>query len=402
MRRTTHCLALLLCSISAPALADCPDPDARLGGDLDANVRGTADAAIDSDADLGGEADAALRVGLRAAPRPSQADLDAALPIAARARATFEAGDLAGALADLQRAYRLSADASLLGMLGLSLKASGSMQAAWIALHRFQHEASAEARAALDARVGAALGELQGQLGAVRVRADVPRGQVFVDGELAAALPLDAPLYLRPGRVRLEIRGEGRLSREVEAQVRMDAETELDVDLPEASAELRGHAAADLAGDVDGRVDADVAADVDGDVDGDVAAAGGFDPWPWVAVAGGATAVLLTAGIVATVLVDGISGDLSGVDCGSMPAVCEGLQADAAIGEAFEFVGYIGAGLGAATGIVVAIVAAVVGNAAGSAGADVDLDCEDEAETVSVTCAPWLGETMGGACRLSF
>ena len=49
-----------------------------------------------------------------------------------------------------------------------------------------------------------------------------------------------------------------------------------------------------------------------------------------------------------------------------MTAVCEGLQADAAIGEAFEFVGYIGAGLGAATGIVVAIVAAVVGASKGA------------------------------------
>lgn len=395
MHRTRFCLAFLLTLTSVPALADCPDPDlrARAGADVDVDARVDGDAELDGDvggrASLGAAGD--LDVGLRALPRPPRADLEAAAPIAARARATFEGGDLVGALADLQRAYRLSADASLLGMLGLSLKASGSLQEAWIALHRFRHEASAEARASLDARVSAALAELQGQLGALRVRADAPRGQIFVNGELASELPLEGPIYLAPGRVRLEIRGEGRLSREVEAQVRMDGETELEVALPEAPIGARAGVGARVDGAVDGAVDGDV----------DAAAAGGFDPWPWVAVAGGATALLLTTGIIATVVVDGLAGDLSNVDCASMPAVCEGIQTDADIGTAFEFVGYIGAGVGVAAGVVVAIVAAVVGDAAGSADADVDVGCDDEPE-VSVSCAPWLGETMGGACRLSF
>src|SRR5262245_1347219 len=102
---------VLILTVTPRAAAQCADLSVRLPG--------LGPAAVD--------ADLRARLGFRLRARRPEADLRVAADLGIRARARFDAGAELDALADLEEAFRLSGDASLAGMLGLSLQAAGRL-----------------------------------------------------------------------------------------------------------------------------------------------------------------------------------------------------------------------------------------------------------------------------------
>jgi hypothetical protein len=123
----------------------------------------------------------------------------------------LDAGRLREALPDLELAFKLSRDVSLLGDLGLALKAAGRLDEAWLALYRFRAEARVH-HEPVRARIDAALGELEAKLGGLLVEADAPDAEVLVRGQVTAKLPLVTPIFLAPGDVAVVIRAPGKVA----------------------------------------------------------------------------------------------------------------------------------------------------------------------------------------------
>lgn len=384
--------------------------DARLAQHVEVDVAAGGIARVDVDLpDV--DADVAGRIGLRADPPRLDADLRTAAELWARARAQFEAGAELQALADLERALALSGDVRIAGMLGLALRAAGRLPEAWAMLHLFATAAPPDVRAALDARVRAALGELEAQLGGVRIDGDFGAlGQVELDGRVVARLPFDGAIYLAPGDVRLRIRGAARLAQDLDVTVRAGAIAALSVSLPSVGA--------DVVGDIRGP-------DLDASLGAGLGAAGsvpapsgglGFDPWPLVVVAGGLAVVLVIGGGIASALNDTFTNDLML----AAPDLRGSIQTNVDITTAFEWVGYLGAAVGATVAIVFTILAVTIGNAAASADVpDVDLDCDDDDDdaraarvleerarrepAIAGACAPMLGGGLAGlGCGMTF
>ncbi|MBL8683058.1 MAG: hypothetical protein JNK05_28080 [Myxococcales bacterium] len=151
----------------------------------------------------------------------TQAHLDLAAQLAARGRASLAASAWLDAIASLEGAYRLSADASLLGDLGFALQGAGRIDLAWLLLRRFKLEAPT-AYLAARARVDAALGALQAQLGGVMIDARAG-AQVYYRGMLVARLPIAEPLFVLPGVAAFTVRAAGMLDARVSAEVAIGA-----------------------------------------------------------------------------------------------------------------------------------------------------------------------------------
>ena len=176
--------------------------------------------------------DAGVDASANAAVEPPRADarLREAAELRARAKVNIDAGRLREALPDLERAFELSGDVTILGDLGLSLQAAGRLDEAWLALHRFR----AEARAAYEpvrVKIDAALGDLSGKLGGLVVESALPGAVVLVRGQIVASLPMASPIYLAPGDVSVVLRARGRADVTVRARVAVGAVARANADL---------------------------------------------------------------------------------------------------------------------------------------------------------------------------
>ncbi|MDI1428949.1 hypothetical protein [Polyangium sorediatum] len=183
---------------------------------MDAGVSGMAGARVDAAADARANANANVE------PPRTEAQLREAAELRARAKVNIDAGRLREALPDLERAFELSGDVTILGDLGLALQAAGRLDEAWLALHRFR----AEARVAYEpmrAKIDAALGELSAKLGGLVVEGGVPGALVLVRGQIAAKLPMTSPIYLAPGDVSVVVRPPGKPDLTVRARVAVGA-----------------------------------------------------------------------------------------------------------------------------------------------------------------------------------
>ncbi|MDI3283520.1 tetratricopeptide repeat protein [Polyangium sp. 15x6] len=170
----------------------------------------------------GARVDAAADARANVEPPRAEAQLREAAELRARAKVNIDAGRLREALPDLERAFELSGDVTILGDLGLALQAAGRLDEAWLALHRFR----AEARAAYEpvrAKIDAALGELSGKLGGLVLEGGVPGALVLVRGQIAAKLPMASPIYLAPGDVSVVVRPPGKPDLTVRARVAVGA-----------------------------------------------------------------------------------------------------------------------------------------------------------------------------------
>ncbi|MDI1479789.1 hypothetical protein [Polyangium sp. y55x31] len=179
-------------------------------------MNGTAGARVDATADARANANANVE------PPRTEAQLREAAELRARAKVNIDAGRLREALPDLERAFELSGDVTILGDLGLALQAAGRLDEAWLALHRFRVEARA-AYEPVRARIDAALGELSGKLGGLVVEGGVPGALVLVRGQIAAKLPMTSPIYLAPGDVSVVVRPPGKPDLMVRARVAVGA-----------------------------------------------------------------------------------------------------------------------------------------------------------------------------------
>ncbi|WP_170228981.1 tetratricopeptide repeat protein [Polyangium fumosum] len=181
---------------------------------MDAGVSGMAGARVDAAADA--------RANANVEPPRTEAQLREAAELRARAKVNIDAGRLREALPDLERAFELSGDVTILGDLGLALQAAGRLDEAWLALHRFR----AEARVAYEpmrAKIDVALGELSAKLGGLVVEGGVPGALVLVRGQIAAKLPMTSPIYLAPGDVSVVVRPPGKPDLTVRARVAVGA-----------------------------------------------------------------------------------------------------------------------------------------------------------------------------------
>lgn len=203
-RRSLHVAPLLLVTSFAAGLLGCGSSQQKcrpaLSGDLSAEAP-RVDAGVKAAVDVRAQEVAELR---------------------ARAKVNIDAGRWREALPDLERAFELSGDVTILGDLGLALQAVGRLDEAWLALHRFRVEARA-AYEPVRARIDAALGELSQQLGGLVVEGDLPGAVVLVRGQVVAALPMTSPIYLAPGDVSVVVRPPGKPDLTVRARVAVGA-----------------------------------------------------------------------------------------------------------------------------------------------------------------------------------
>jgi hypothetical protein len=191
-----------------------------LTGDASAKARLDADAAAAANARTNAAMDAGATA--RAKLPPTDAELREAAELRAKARANVDAGRWREALPDLERAFSLSGDVTLLGDLGLALQAVGRLDEAWIALYRFR----AEARAAYEpvrAKIDAKLGDLEKQLGGLTIDTDTPGAELIVRGQVVAKLPLATPIFLAPGDVSVIVRAPGKPDFTVRSRVAIGA-----------------------------------------------------------------------------------------------------------------------------------------------------------------------------------
>lgn len=267
------------------------DADARARADADAAARAGANATMDA----AGSAQAKLP--------PTDAELKEAAQLRAKARANLDAGRLREALPDLERAFALSGDVTMLGDLGLSLDAAGRFDEAWIAMARFR----AEARAAYEpvrAKIDAKLGELEKKLGGLIIDTDTPGAEVIVRGQVVARLPLATPIFLAPGDASVIVRAPGKPDFNLRARVAVGA-------VARASANLAG-------------LGAGVAGGVVGGVGGTLGGLGGTLGRPTGAVGGTLGGVGGTLGGVGGGL-GRPSGGVGGVGVGAVGGVAGGV-----------------------------------------------------------------------------
>jgi hypothetical protein len=187
--------------------------------------------AVNVDASGDANAKARANVDSSADVPPTEAHLREAAELRARARVHIDAGRWREALPDLERAFELSRDVTLLGDLGLSLQAAGRLEEAWRALARFR----AEARAAYEpvrVKIDAALGDLEKQLGGLVIDADAPGAVVIVRGRVVARLPMASPIYLAPGEITAVVRAPGRPEASIRARIKLGSVARASATLP--------------------------------------------------------------------------------------------------------------------------------------------------------------------------
>jgi hypothetical protein len=134
----------------------------------------------------------------RAKVPPTEAERREAADLRARAQGNVDAGRWPEALPDLERAFSLSADVTILGDLGLALDAVGRFDESWFALYRFRAEASAT-YTPLREKIDAKLGELEKQLGGLMIDADTPGAELIVREQVLEKLHLSTPIFLHLG-----------------------------------------------------------------------------------------------------------------------------------------------------------------------------------------------------------
>lgn len=180
-----------------------------ISGDAATNLTGNVSGGVTAGANAGVDASADAAASARAKVPPTDAELRQAAELRARAKAQIDVGKWREALPDLERAFVLSGDVTMLGDLGFSLDAAGRFDEAWAAFFRFR----AEARAAYEpikAKVDAKLGELQAKLGGLQIDTDAPGAEVIIRGQVVARLPLATPIYLAPGDAAVVVRVPGK------------------------------------------------------------------------------------------------------------------------------------------------------------------------------------------------
>lgn len=361
-------LSVWVCALwPATSFADdeCPDVEvrgrARGGGGLVGGVGGVAGDAVGGAGDVaGGVTGVDLTGGVEAAlPAPTEPELEEARRLAAQARAAMAAGNLTAALPDLERAFELSRDVTLLGDLGLCLEAAGRLGAAWGAMFRFKTEARAQYEGEARARIDAAMGRIQPRLGAVRVEADVEGAEVVVGGRVIGRLPLEEAIYLDAGSQTITFRARGRRAVDVDVDVAAGATARARAELPEIDAS---------AGDPD----------ADLDPDANVDAGGGIPLGVWIV--GGVAVVGLTVALVAT----GVRGSLSSDLDAEMPGTPEfdDIQGSIDTAKVWQIGAFVVAGL--------AVVGALLIYALVDTGSDVEsnLDCPEVASGRDLLYAP--------------
>jgi PEGA domain len=116
----------------------------------------------------------------------------------------IDAEDLQGALAQFEAAYRLVPSPVIQHNFGIVYQGLGRKAEALNAFERFLAEAP-KAPPAARAHAERAVAELQPQVAALLVRADLDGASIFVDGRNLGQTPHPAPLYLDPGPHHLSV-----------------------------------------------------------------------------------------------------------------------------------------------------------------------------------------------------
>jgi len=150
---------------------------------------------------------AAFAVTLFAGVGPVSAQ-DAAAALVEEGLNLREQGDDAGALQRFQAAYQVDASPRTLAQIALAemalsmwLDAEGHLASAL----GTQHEWVERNRVALNG----AMAGIRDHIGRLQVEADQEGSQLFIDGELVGALPLEAPIAREPGPLTFEVRADG-------------------------------------------------------------------------------------------------------------------------------------------------------------------------------------------------
>lgn len=261
------------------------------------------------DASVKGRANPGANAGTNAATTapPTDAELREAADLRARAQTHVDASRLREALPDLERAFSLSRDVTLLGDLGLAFDAVGRFDESWLALYRFRAEANT-AYEPVRAKIDAKLEELEKQLGGLVIDTDTPGAELIIRGQVVAKLPLATPIFLAPGRVSVLVRAAGKPDFTLRSRVTSGA-------IARASANLAKVAAGPMGG------------------------VGSFTPpappsppiWPIVVIGGGA--VVLGGAMAAGIIYSGKVDQFELNHCGKADAkpICKSLDSDANI-----------------------------------------------------------------------
>lgn len=384
-------------------------------------VRARIDAALAA-IDLNGSLTASG--ALTTSPPPAEAQLREAAELAARARVQINAGNLRAALPDLERAFSLSHDVALLGDLGLALQAAGRLPEAWLALHRFRLEARG-AYEPVRARIDAALAAIEPQLGGLVVESNVPGAALLIRGQVAARLPMETPVFVAPGEVSVTLRARGRadvaVNTRVEAGARVRARGSfaaatlpnlgpLAVGVPAVSAPALGVTAVSAPDLGAPNVSAPnvqapgVRAPAVGTPGVAVPAPPAPNPWPIVLSVG--AGVVLTGGIIASIVHANLNAALNANLCtetGGGPE-CPSIRAGLGITTALQAVGYTLAGLSATAGIVLFAVL----RAAPAVPSAPTIDCgraerpRPRALRPALMCVPGVSDSLALGCVGTF
>jgi hypothetical protein len=355
------------CGGSSPGSNCLKAPDASVRGDLSASASASASAEAD--------------VNAKAEPPPTEAELREAAELRARARVNVDAGKLREALPDLERAFQLSRDVTLLGDLGLALQASGRLEEAWLSLNRFRVEARAQYEP-VRARIDAAMGELEKQLGGLIIEADAPDARLFVRGRLAARLPMTTPIFLAPGEVSVEVRARGKANATIRARISLGEVARARANLVAAAPALGAGGLA--AGGVR-------APDVP------AVAPPSLPIWPIVVGVGGLAVVggAIAASVVYSNKLDAFDANLC--DGPGASPECPAIESSLKVTTGLQVAGYLLGGVALTTGIVVFAVT--------RSAPSPSLDCPEAAleKRPIIACGPRMGGgAMGIGCAGSF
>lgn len=132
--------------------------------------------------------------------RSSLADDRAAEAHFQRGITLFDSGDYAGAADAFRAAYATAPDFRVLYNIGQATQRAQHPAAARAAFQRYLAEGESRVPADRRQRVEAALVELDGLVGRLRINVDAPGARVLLDGEAVGTAPLGEPVLCDPGR----------------------------------------------------------------------------------------------------------------------------------------------------------------------------------------------------------
>jgi tetratricopeptide (TPR) repeat protein len=150
---------------------------------------------------------------LLATPPRDQAPADAAAKTQAQqllrdGTRLYRKGQYQEALERFSAAYALFASPKLQFNIGQANRELGRPVEAATAFERFLAEPANAPQATIEEARGS-LGELQGQLGQIQVDCHGPDLEVLLDGTIVGRTPLARPLWSKPGRHVVGLRGQG-------------------------------------------------------------------------------------------------------------------------------------------------------------------------------------------------